>query len=270
MLWVVALLAVGVIQAAPTPWRPTTVLVLPIEPRDGATRDLCEQVTAALVAEAGRQPAYQLVSFRELETTMAQETVRQAAGCESVSCAVEIANALDRDQIVLGSLGVVGSGYFLSLSRVRSRDARILRRSVRRFPDRDASAVLEDMGAVARELMRDERQQAPALPVKAAPAEVRTSSAAPMVLRLSAAGLGAVGVGTWLLAAGASVVAAGLVAVDLSNGDWSTPTQRRHGVPLGVAVLGDAAGVSAAALWVLGVLALAGAAAALAASWWLP
>src|SRR5258708_6351236 len=81
------------------------VLVLPLQPLAGTTRDQAELVTSLITAEAARIPGVNVVAFREIEGTLSQDQLRSAAGCATASCAAEIAGALDTDEIVMGSMG---------------------------------------------------------------------------------------------------------------------------------------------------------------------
>ena len=259
------------LAGAPPPARPTTVLVLPIEAREGASRDLCEQLTTVFVAEAARSGAYSILSFREVESTMTQEQVRQVSGCSSASCAAEIAGALDRDQIIIGSLGVVGDVYLLSLSRIQSRDAQILRRAVRRVRRGEESELLDETAGAARELMRNARAPAPEaaeVAHKTAPPVGKQSpvTPAPLALRVGSGALGTVGAVLLLAASAGAAVAGAVLVADIAGGDWSNLFQRRHGVTLRVAGLGDGAAVTSVALLLAGAVVLAGAVALAASS----
>ncbi|MEW5849273.1 MAG: hypothetical protein AB2A00_10685 [Myxococcota bacterium] len=119
-----------------------SVLILPLEAKQGAPRELAEVVTQLLAADASKLPEFQVVTFREVEGTMSQEQVRQVAGCSTVSCAAEIAGALNTDQIVMGTLANVGDNFVLTLSRIRARDARVVGRATDVVPRLDQNTML--------------------------------------------------------------------------------------------------------------------------------
>jgi len=114
--------------------RKTSVMILPIAARGGVSRDVAELITSALAIEAGRTPGFEVRSFRELEAAVSQEQLRQVAGCDAVSCAAELAGALDVDQIIVGNIGAVGDELLVTLTRVAARDSSVQGRAFYRAP----------------------------------------------------------------------------------------------------------------------------------------
>jgi hypothetical protein len=134
------------------------VLILPVEPKGArVTRDMCELLTASITAEAGRLPGYRTLALKEVEGLIGQEQMRELAGCDAAGCAAELAGSLNVDEVVMGSLGTFGDNYLLTLTRIQSRTALVLGRSVQRFSgqgesdilDRLPSAVAETFGVTA-------------------------------------------------------------------------------------------------------------------------
>jgi len=144
------------------------------------------------------------VSFREVQGALSSEAMKMTAGCDSVSCAAEIAGALNTDFIIIGTLAKVETEYVLNVSRVRARDAAVPGRSLRRFPQKRESLMLLQMPLVTSELMGTPvppevlaRQK---LLESQTPKEI---SALPWVLR-TVAGVGATGAVVLVLAVAAS------------------------------------------------------------------
>lgn len=149
----------------------TSVMVLSLEPRGGnVTRDTCELLTAAITNEASRYPVYQVVSMKEAEGTFSQEQIRALRGCDAISCAAELAGSLGVSEVVIGNLGTIGDASVLTLTRIRSRDAAVMGRTMQRVPmgkeaeflDRLPTAVAELFGQPAANASRAE--QPPTLP----------------------------------------------------------------------------------------------------------
>lgn len=138
------------VTAATAP--PTSVMILPLEAKEGVSRDAADQLSSAMAAHASTLPGLKVVTYKEVESTLSQEQVRQVAGCGSVSCAAEIAGALNTNAIVMGSFGRFGADYLLTLSLVSARDAVVTGRSVRRFPGKQMEAVLDAIPQITAEL----------------------------------------------------------------------------------------------------------------------
>src|SRR5689334_5362356 len=101
-----------------------SVLLMPLEAK-GVSKDLADQVTSLLAIEMLHRGGVQVVTLREVEGAMSREQIQQMSGCDSVSCMSEIAGALHTDQVVMGTLGVVGATHLLTLSRFRARDVKV-------------------------------------------------------------------------------------------------------------------------------------------------
>jgi hypothetical protein len=143
-------------KAAPArvgnPGKVITVLVLPLEAKSGVARDTADQVTSALAAQAGAVPGFRVLALAEIEGTMSQEQLRQVAGCNTASCAAEIAGSLNTDEIVMGTFGRFGNAYLLTLSRVNGRTATTLRRVSHKIPGDKLESTLDDLPRLVDEL----------------------------------------------------------------------------------------------------------------------
>jgi hypothetical protein len=139
-------------EPAPAAGEVPSVLVLPLEPKNGTRQDVAELATAILVGRLRAVPGVRIVSYDEVENAMTQEQRRMMAGCESVGCAAEIAGALNVDQIVLGALGRMGKSYVLSLSRIQARSASPLGTAVRRFDGATEDTLVDEIARAAADL----------------------------------------------------------------------------------------------------------------------
>jgi hypothetical protein len=163
-VWMALLVSSGAVET-----RPVSVLVMSIEPRGGASKDLAEMLTLSIAESAGRIPGYRVVMLREVEGALSQEQVRQMASCDAVGCALEIAGAVNTDEIILGTLGRVGESHVLALSRVSARSALAEARVMERVPNLREDALLDVLPSVVAKLFARPPPTAAAEP-KAAPA----------------------------------------------------------------------------------------------------
>lgn len=155
---------------------PPSVLMLPVEPKNGVTQDAADLASAMLIGRVRRVPGVRIVSYRELEGAMSQAQRRMLVDCDSVSCAAEIAGALNADQIVLGALGKLGGAYILSLSRIEARNARLVASTVRQFPAVSEDAITRELPLAAAELFPEARDSV-LDPPRPAPAAVAAPGA---------------------------------------------------------------------------------------------
>ncbi|MEW5855295.1 MAG: hypothetical protein AB2A00_41345 [Myxococcota bacterium] len=242
---------------------PVSVLVMPVANKEGVSKDLAEQVTAVITHVASSVAGFRVVAVAEIQGAMTQEQLKQMAGCDSVSCAAEIGGALNTEQVIIGSLGLVGDQYLLSLTRIRSRDATRLSSVVERVAAKPESKLFDRLDGVVPSLFEDrvapvpERARPKAPPRKPAeadaPEEERSRSPLPWVIR-------GLGLGGFVLAVPPVVVAAALLAVVgilvVQDGGPTFPgTTRTHRITPLQAMLGDVSGLGAV---LFGTLALLG------------
>jgi hypothetical protein len=133
----------------------TTLLVLTPVMRNTPAVASAELISAVLAGELRKVRDYQVSTLPEMEGTMSLDQRRQVAGCDTVSCAAEVAGALNSDEIVLGSVGQVGtSKLVMTFSRVQARTGRVLGHSVRSMEGTDEGATLAFLPDMARELFQ--------------------------------------------------------------------------------------------------------------------
>jgi len=146
-----------------------SILVFPLRPVNGVTQDIADLTTSLLSAGLAEYQGYRVVSLRDIEQTMTQEQLRQLAGCDSTSCAAEIGGALNTDELTHGTIGKVGDGYFLTVTRVRSTDAMVLGRGTDQVERATEALLLQRMPALLNSLMAG-------VPKRAVTAQVTTSA----------------------------------------------------------------------------------------------
>lgn len=127
VLHVVGLVLVVAVSATPAS-AVSRVYVAPLAGAtvDGAVLDLVEE--RILVATRGMSATHDVVGAADVQGVLDAEAARQAMGCDSTSCANEIADALDADELVLGTLGHIGDTWQLTLTRTERKTLKVLAR----------------------------------------------------------------------------------------------------------------------------------------------
>lgn len=201
----------GVLAAVGSEGTPAvSVLVLPTQ-RCSVSQDVCSTIVSAVAADPALRAYRRVVTMREIEGVLTQQQARQIAGCDSNTCAAEIAGALNADEIVLSDVTVVGDVYVLSLSRVRARDAQVVSRVMHKVRRGEEERFIDSVPALDAELF------GLTAPAAAPPQEARrTSSRAPTITLVAAGAVGmaaallgtlvALGCGRWRIFRRGSVV----------------------------------------------------------------
>lgn len=136
------------------PARVKRIYVAPFsgETSDAATLDLVEDrvlVAARAVAErsahAEESGDVELIGARDVQGILDVEAAKAAVGCDSTSCANEIADALNADEIVFGQLGRIGDTWQLTLTRTHRATLRVLGRSVKEARGETPEGLLDDI-----------------------------------------------------------------------------------------------------------------------------
>jgi hypothetical protein len=145
------------VVSAPLPRaRMKRVYVAPFtgETSDPATLDLVEDrvlVAARAVIErtmrddGAAHVEVELIGARDVQGILDVEAAKAAAGCDSTSCANEIADALNADEIVFGQLGRIGDTWQLTLTRTHRATLRVLGRSVKEARGETPEGLLGDI-----------------------------------------------------------------------------------------------------------------------------
>jgi hypothetical protein len=147
---------------APAPVAPVArgrrVYVAPFtgETSDPATLDLVEDrvlvAARSAVARVDDARNIELIGARDVQSILDVEASKAAVGCDTTSCANEIADALNADEIVFGQLGRIGDTWQLTLTRTHRESLRVLGRSVQEARGDTPEGLLDDIGAQVDEL----------------------------------------------------------------------------------------------------------------------
>ena len=221
-----------------------SLLVLPLAARGPHPQELAEQLTTALTHQVARRPDLRVTAFHEVEATLTQAAKAQVVGCDSMSCAVEIAAALDATETVFGSLGLVGDTWVIAVQRVRTRDATVLGRALEQVPRDQEGELLRRLPRMVDALFttdaRASTEHAPPATTASVTPDAGGGGPRPWWLL----GVGTVVLGLLVGAAGGVLVASygAALGVDLVlSGGRSV--QGSHAIPLPVAAAATAAAV---------------------------
>lgn len=246
----------------------TSVLVLPLEPRGGVTKDQADLITALLIARVRALPNYKVIAFQDVVSAMTQEQRKMLSGCDQASCAAEIAAAMSADQIILGAVFKPGRNFTVDIQRILQRNAQAVGASTRTFEDTGDGAFLEQLPFIVADLFPEfaaqaprpavsspQQQQAPIIIQQGGAPEQSGKMKTVLMLLRTVGGLGAgLSVPLFLLGGAVGVVGAAVVGLYVVEFYWLHDTRTAFAlvpwlVPsMGLLVLGVLVGMAAAAL----------------------
>jgi hypothetical protein len=129
------------------------VLVLPLEARSPSLGDSADLITTVVASEIRKQSHLTVVTLRDREDSLTPDLKARAAGCVSPGCASELGGALGAEQVVVGTVGAVGSNLVLTLTRASTGSADVMGASTRVIKSTDPAAVLDQVPAAVAELL---------------------------------------------------------------------------------------------------------------------
>lgn len=168
------------VWAAPKqPGRPR-LLVSPLQGR-GVSPSTADVLTQMVVAEIRLRNTHVVISAQDVSSVLSVEQQRQLLDCDGTGCASDLAGALDVDELVTGSVTLVGRMFVLSLNRVRMRDAVTLAAVTAQQTGDSEAVLLPLVPGLVRAAMTGEMGQRPAppLPSPSPRADVTPPPAAP-------------------------------------------------------------------------------------------
>src|SRR5437867_3391141 len=116
---VTALLLAAALCAAGAPAPAIRVAVMPVQTGEGAVKDLSRILTDAIAAEVKRVPGTQVVTQADVQALLSLEKQRQLLGCaEDMSCMAEIGGALGVENLLLASVGKLGTSWLFHLKLI--------------------------------------------------------------------------------------------------------------------------------------------------------
>lgn len=145
--------------AAPAPTSTAVrVMMLDLEgagPNFGVARALGQVVAA----EAAQAKGLEILSADEVRAVLQNEANKQLMGCDDASCLSELADAMDADLLVSGSLDETTGAPVLTLSLVNTRALVVVNRATLAWPGDPAR--LPDVARAAAQLLVFEKAQRP-------------------------------------------------------------------------------------------------------------
>lgn len=100
-------------------------LVLPLAPKR-VDPMLAETLSGIVASQLARRDELKVVTLETVEAITQMEVLKDAAGCDDLGCAAEIAGALDADRVLMGSVGRVASGYSIILRWIDANNSETL------------------------------------------------------------------------------------------------------------------------------------------------
>ena len=123
-----AVLLLAVLAASPAAALPR-VFLAPLR-ATGVDAGVSDLVGEQLLVSARRHKAvYDVVGAADVKGILDVNAARAALGCDTDSCANEVADALDADQLLTGQLGHVGEVWLLTLTRTDRKTLQVLARA---------------------------------------------------------------------------------------------------------------------------------------------
>lgn len=134
----------------------------------------------ALPAELRKLEGVSLMSQQDVREILSMERQKQLLGCgENDSCMIEVAGALEADELISVQLALVGATYTVSWKRTDSKAGKVLQNETRQFPQRDGEELL----AIVPEMVRSMYPEIPLKPGRTRgvdPAVVRRLNPSPL------------------------------------------------------------------------------------------
>lgn len=131
---------------------PVRIAVYELTRQEGVPERTSAIVSEALLAEVRKLDRSSAVGMSEIAEMLSFEEQRQLLGCGDDSCLAEIGGALGVDQLVSGSVGVLGGTTMLSLRRINLAEAKVMGSVTRRFPSGTGEELLAAIGPAIEEL----------------------------------------------------------------------------------------------------------------------
>jgi hypothetical protein len=192
-------------EAATGPTAAPRVYFAPIAAGPGADVGTISVFEQRLLSSARRHREVQVVGAQDVQSLLDHEATRQQGGCDEggITCAAELAGALDASRMVTGQLGRVGSTWVLSLTLIERGTLNVIGRSSRQRKGDTPEELLNDLDGMLDELM----------------GAAASADATPTVAPWSTIGTAVMGVGIAGLVVGAGSTAATWVNFNVASGE---------------------------------------------------
>jgi hypothetical protein len=173
LLLAALLLAATAVEAAPR-----RIALRPIPPSDGLKPSDVALLNDAVAAELRRQPNTQIITQTEIAALLSYEQQKQYLGCSEDACAADLGGALGCEELIIGSIGVIGRSWMVNLRRLNIVKVVTTGQADRRLKNASIDDVLDTLPILVRELF-PESAPAPAPAAAQAPASPALGTAGP-------------------------------------------------------------------------------------------
>jgi hypothetical protein len=93
----------------------------------GVTENEALSLTDALRSELGKSGKYQVMERSQMDEILKEQGFQRSGACDEASCAIEMGKILAVNYMVMGTIGMVGKTYTLSVRCVEVGTGRILK-----------------------------------------------------------------------------------------------------------------------------------------------
>lgn len=117
---------------------------------------LASVVTDSLLVELRKMRGVSVIGMDEIRAMLDQEANKSVMGCdEETSCLADIAGALGAEELLSGSIAVIGDEYVFGLRRIHQAEAKVTASLNRRLKKGDGEELLAAVGPAIAELFPD-------------------------------------------------------------------------------------------------------------------
>lgn len=157
-LFLFALALLGALHARAQTVEIKTVVV-GLSARRGVDEGLAVAMSDVVQGVFTKSPGRKVLGRDDINRVLRFESERQAMGCDTDSCLSEIAQALDVDRLVTGSMDKVGSRYFVVITEIDARTVEPVGRVQGQLP-LDEDRLVPAVADLALKLLRQSRMSA--------------------------------------------------------------------------------------------------------------
>lgn len=128
-------------------------VVVGLSARRGVDEGLALAMSDVVHGVFAKSPGRIVLGRQDIQRVLNFESERQALGCNTDSCLSELAQALDVERMITGSMDKVGSSYFVVITEIDARSVEPLGRVQGRLP-LDEDALITEITALAEQLLK--------------------------------------------------------------------------------------------------------------------
>lgn len=131
------------------------VAVYPLNVQGDFPKRTAAIVSEAVLAEVRKLDRASAIGMSEIVEMLSFDEQRQLLGCDDESCFADVGGALGVDELVTGSIGIIGDTTLFSLRRIQLAEGKVAGSVTRRFPSGTGEELLGAIGAGIEEMFPD-------------------------------------------------------------------------------------------------------------------